>query len=386
MRKIRYRLVYNRGKKLNKQGKALVQVEALLNRKKMYTSTDVYLRPSEWDSTCAQVAETHPNHKDLNIFLAEFIFELERAELSIRRRGMEPTLLMLKESIREGNRCDVSFAAFARKSIEQSDRRKRSKDNLYATLALLDQYAKGYDWGDLTYPFVRGLEVWLRDKGKSTNTIAKHLTNLRTLINEAVRMGYTSDANPFDLYRIHSEKGQSSFLTVEELSAMERLEPDKPALRHVLDAFLYCCYTGLRYSDFVSLKSEHLVMHDGHMWMEKNSVKTGAELMLPLWLLGGGKAMHIMQAYPNIETFAKIGCNPDVNRKLKILTDRAGIRKRITFHSARHTCATTLVYYGTPITTVQKVLGHSKISTTQIYSDVHQQTLVRDLSRLSTSF
>ena len=49
MRKISYRFVYNRKKSLNDRGTALVQVEAYLNKKKVYFSTHVYLRPEQWD-------------------------------------------------------------------------------------------------------------------------------------------------------------------------------------------------------------------------------------------------------------------------------------------------------------------------------------------------
>ena len=52
----------------------------------------------------------------------------------------------------------------------------------------------------------------------------------------------------------------------------------------------------------------------------------------------------------------------------------------ITFHTARHTCATLLVHQGVPITTVQRILGHTSVRTTQIYSDVFAETLIKDLT------
>ena len=136
---------------------------------------------------------------------------------------------------------------------------------------------------------------------------------------------------------------------------------------------------GLRFSDFKALKQEHIVMKDGVEWLKFKSQKTGVDLDLPLYLLGGGKAVMLMRKYDSMKAFGDIGCNADVNRKLKEIMKEAGIRKKVTFHSSRHTCATTLVYDGVPITSVQKVLGHKKISTTQIYSEVHGQTLVKDL-------
>ena len=58
----------------------------------------------------------------------------------------------------------------------------------------------------------------------------------------------------------------------------------------------------------------------------------------------------------------------------------AGINKKITYHTAWHTCATLLVHQGVPITTVQRILGHTSVRTTQIYSDVFAETLIKDLT------
>ena len=75
MDKIRYRLVYNRKKKLNKQGTALVQVECSLNGRKIYLTTNVYLRPECWDKEVSQVCN-HPQALDLNAMLYEYILKL----------------------------------------------------------------------------------------------------------------------------------------------------------------------------------------------------------------------------------------------------------------------------------------------------------------------
>lgn len=381
MQKIRYRVVWNRRKKLNSQGKALVQVEASLQGRKIYMSTRVYLRPEEWDACGAKVSDTHPNHVDLNAYLFQFMFDLERVELNIWKRGNVPTLQQLKDSLGDIRKVDISFDSFARESIEMSDRRSGSKENLLVTLKLLKEFKPAYDWNDLTYNFLREFENFLRIRGNAVNTIGKHLTNLRTLINEAIRQGYVT-SNPFASYKIKKEVGAHSFLTAEELKKLEKFTPSKASLAKVRDAFLFCCYVGLRFSDFKMLTREHIVKKEGVEWLKFKSKKTGVDLDLPLYLLGGGKALKLIAKYEDIRKLNKIGCNADVNRKLRDLMTEVGISKRVTFHSSRHTCATSLVYNGVPITTVQKVLGHRKISTTQIYSEVHGKTLVKDLSKL----
>ena len=72
MDKIRYRLVYNRQNTLNRQGTALVQVEAYLNQRKIYLKTNVYLKPECWSREGAQVIN-HPQSNELNAMLYEYI-------------------------------------------------------------------------------------------------------------------------------------------------------------------------------------------------------------------------------------------------------------------------------------------------------------------------
>ena len=96
-------------------------------------------------------------------------------------------------------------------------------------------------------------------------------------------------------------------------------------------------------------------------------------------MIFGGKALKILERYNSIESFAKIGKNAHVNQRLSELQLELQIETRITFHTARHTCATLLCHYGIPITTIQKILGHSSVTTTQVYSDVMAETIVRDL-------
>jgi len=52
------------------------------------------------------------------------------------------------------------------------------------------------------------------------------------------------------------------------------------------------------------------------------------------------------------------------------------------FHAARHTCATLLIHQGVPITTVQKLLGHTSVKTTEIYSEILSSTILRDLKAI----
>lgn len=378
MEKIRYRLVYNRKNQLNKQGTALVQVEASLDQRKAYFKTNIYLHPEHWDKQIAQVCN-HPQANDLNSMLFEFILHLQGIELSLWKRGIQPTLALLRDAIKKNTPVYVTFPIFAKEYVKQSDRRQSTKDNLITTINVLQEFRPGLDFKDITYTFLKDFETYLREKGNGVNTVAKHLRQLRTLVNEAINQGYIhADAYPFRKFKIKQEKGRHEFLTPDELRKLENLEVEDNKLRHVLDAFLFCCYVGLRFSDFCQLTPANFIRVNGQKWLHFKSIKTGIELRLPLHLLFEGKALTILDRY-KIEEFASLGCNSDVNKYLAQIAGMARIRKHITYHTARHTCATLLIHQGVPITTVQKLLGHTSVKTTEIYSEVLSSTITRDL-------
>ncbi len=381
LEKIRYRLVYNRQNKLNRQGTALVQIEAYLNQRKSYFKTNIYLKPECWSREGAQVIN-HPQSNELNAMLYEYILYLQGIELGYWKRGIPATLSLLKDAVKKKSTVNVSLSTFAKSAIDNSDKKQSTKDNLHSTLAVLHDFRSGLDFKDLTYTFLRDFEQYLREKGNAVNTIAKHMRQLRTLVNEAINQGYMhADAYPFRKYKIKQEKGRHEFLTPDELKKLETVEVEEKAMRHVLDAFLFCCYVGLRYSDFRQLTYKNLVTIDGHEWLVLNSVKTGSKLNIPLYLLFGGKAARILHRYDDVKHLAALACNSETNRTLAKLGIIAKINKKFTFHTARHTCATLLVYQGVPITTVQRLLGHTSVKTTEIYSEVFNETMIRDLEK-----
>ena len=379
MQKIRYRLVYNRRNELNAQGCALVQIEAKLNQRNIYMTTNVYLQPQHWDKESAQVVN-HPQATDLNAYLFESLIHLQGIELAYWKRGVQPTLALLREAVTKKKEVNVNFLQFAKQGIRNADKKDKTKENLMSTVRILEKFRPGLDFPDLTYSFLKDFEQHLKDRGSSLNTIAKHMRQLRTLTNEAINEGYISqDAYPYRKFKIKQEKGGHEFLTPNELRRLERIELSDEKERHVLDAFLFCCYCGIRFSDFRLLKGSNIVVVNRARWLFLTMQKTELEIKLPLELLFEGKALGVMEKYDSVELFADIPCNADTNRILSVIAEKARIKKRITFHTSRHTCATLLIYEGVPVTTVQKILGHTSLKTTQIYFEVLSDTIVKDL-------
>ena len=138
MEKIRYRLVFNRRKQLNSSGTALIQIEASLNKQKVYFTSRIYIKPDEWDSRTRTIVN-HPHAIELNAWLYEFILNLEGMELAMWKRGVTPTLLQLKEAVKNNQGSDITFESFCMSVKGKSHRKSGTKNNLIGTLKLLSE-------------------------------------------------------------------------------------------------------------------------------------------------------------------------------------------------------------------------------------------------------
>ena len=384
MRKIYYQPIYNRKKKLNAQGKALLQIEAYLEKRKIYFSTHIYLSPEQWDNKRKLICK-HPHAEALNYQVKEFLIQLESKELSLWKEGKVISLERLKEEF--STQKDKSFLDFVIKDIEDSQSKESTKQNLLSTYSLLTKFKSHIDFKELTPPFIFEFERFLFCNDLQTNTVAKHMKHLKAFVNQAIDKGYLSPNDyPFRRYRIKTLKPKHTFLLPDELEKLETLEltGKKIAYKHSLEAFLFCCYTGLRYSDFTQLSDKNIVFIENRPWIIFTTIKTRAEVRLPLALLFEGKGWKLLRKHQkHLNEFFCIKANSTVNKELIRIGRLAGIKKHFSFHSARHTNATLLIYKGVNITTVQKLLGHRNVSTTQIYSEVMGSTIVNDLKKCS---
>ena len=384
MRKICYQPIYNRKKKLNAQGKALLQVEAYLEKRKIYFSTHIYLSPEQWDNKRKLICK-HPHAEALNYQVKEFLIQLESKELSLWKEGKVITLERLKEEF--GIKKNKSFLDFILKDITDSPYKQSTKQNLLSTYALLTKFKDNINFKELTTEFVFDFERFLFGSNLQTNTVAKHMKHFKTFVNLAIDKGYlTLNDYPFRRYRIKTLKSKHTFLLPDELEKLESLEltGKSIAYKHSLEAFLFCCYTGLRYSDFTQLSEKNIVFIEKRPWIIFTTIKTGAEVRLPLALLFGGKGWKLLRKHQkHLNEFFNLKANSTVNKDLIRIGKLAGIQKHFSFHSARHTNATLLIYKGVNITTVQKLLGHRNVATTQIYSEVMGSTIVKDLKKCS---
>ncbi|TDY11509.1 site-specific integrase [Meridianimaribacter flavus] len=244
----------------------------------------------------------------------------------------------------------------------------------------------------LTYRFLVDFEKYLRSyvpedhqKPMENNTVMKHIQRLRKMVTLAYKMEWI-DKDPFIKFKPTYIKNEREFLSEEELQAIIEKEFEIERLTIVKDLFLFSCYTGLSYIDVMNLTEEHISIGiDGNRWIITKRQKTKNSLKIPIlpiaetlmnkyrWHI---KTRKTKTLFPNIS-------NQKLNSYLKEIADLCGIKKNLTFHMARHTFATTITLSnGVPIETVSKLLGHTKIRTTQIYARVIERKVSEDMIAL----
>jgi site-specific recombinase XerD len=245
---------------------------------------------------------------------------------------------------------------------------------------------------ELNYKFLVDFEIFLRTlepedhhKPLTNNGVMKHIERLRKMTNMAVRLDWL-DKDPFSKFKQKFVKVTREFLTTEELERIEKKVLSIPRLEWVRDLFVFSCYSGLAYIDVMHLTTTNLsVGIDGEQWLITDREKTGNPVRVPL-LPQALELIKKYQGHPRASaagTLFPVISNQKLNGYLKELADLCGVEKNLTFHIARHTFATTITLTnGVPIESVSKMLGHSSITTTQIYAKVVETKLSQDMKAL----
>jgi len=279
------------------------------------------------------------------------------------------------------------FIEFMQREIELSSNKESTKELHHDTLKLIVSYTPNVAIQDITCTYLQELELYMRnERGLAINTIGRHMKTLKKYINIARKKELISKY-PFLNYTIKMVQSDRETLTEKELQILEEYRASLSEQNETLNAFLFSCYTGLRYSDIRIFTKQKIYSINRKKWLILRTIKNNIEIRIPLSTIFEGKALALTRSINRPRGFLfHLSNNQQINRELKRIAKATGIKKEITFHNARHTCATLLLYRGVSITTVQKLLGHKSVKTTQIYSAVTDLTLEKELKKSNLKF
>ena len=219
---------------------------------------------------------------------------------------------------------------------------------------------------ELTEDFIRDYCLYLRNEvGLAQSSVWIYSIPLKHIVTTAHYNGKIA-RNPFAQYKVDPDHKERGFLTEEELQAFTTVELNNSNLELARDLFVFGCWTGISFIDIKNLTTENITMLGGSPWIVSKRQKTGVQFQI--------KLMDIPMQIINI------GSHDVINRRIKEVAKICGIEKRTSFHLSRHTFAVLALNYGMPIESVSKILGHTNITTTQIYAKVTNTKLEHDIS------
>ena len=382
---VQYDFVYNRKGRINKNGKALVQIRCYYEKKYKFLSTEIRVKPEHWDSDKGEVHKKYPRAGVLNRHIREQVQKLEDFEIDLISKGKKFNFGML-EPVLNGPSSTITFNQFVKNELEISSIRESSKKQQKVFMNKLNEFNSKTQFDEINLEFLQRFEKFLYSKGLNTNSVGKEFKNFRKFVNLAIdKEMIPLDKYPFRKFKIKTKPTNKVHLTEDEVNRIKNLELEvNSEIEFIRDLYLVGIYTGLRFSDIVNLRNEDIKKIEGETLIEKRMQKTENFIRIPISKLFEGKAKTIINKYvdeKNTHVFQSYS-NQHVNRILKVIGHMANIQKKIAFHSSRHTFATLLLNKGLRIEIVSKLMGHSNIQQTQEYANLLNITVDKALAEL----
>lgn len=374
---------------------AALMLRILIDGGKAEMSLYTTVNPGLWQAQEQRFAGTGGETEALNMLMEDVRARARHLFFTRLLDGERLTAAALRDALqaRDGRPGFLDFARRHNADFGEWVGRGRSQSSFrkYCTLvAHLSRFVKD-EYGvhdvplnavdeDFARRFVCFMSVAL---GLSPGTVRLYVTAARHITGLARRRGLLS-TDPFAALRLPAVPTSREYLTATELTALRRLGL-RGLYGEVRDLFLLSCYTGLAYVDLLRLRPEHLEQDGTEVyWLVKPREKNGRRSMVRLV----PAAAELLFGLRNdcSDRLLRVPDNRTCNRYLKVLACRAGIGTRLHFHMARHTFATLLLTAGIPIESVSLMLGHSRITTTQIYAQVTRDKIYRDTEHMSRAF
>lgn len=393
---------YVRRTRPNKHGEVPVCVRITVNGQRADTTIHTSIRPELWDDKRGQASPRSALGKSVNLYLenvrARLIhvhreLEFEQQPFTAqqvldlylgRKTSNRRTLLKLFREHNEKCRQLVG--------IDMAEATAGRYDTcLKHTLAFIRHTYRRDDieLERVDRRFIEDFGFFLKTScGCSHNTTMKYLRNFKKIIHLALSRKWMEE-DPFAGMRFKMQPVRREMPEKAEIDRILHKEITIPRLALTRDIFIFCCFTGLAFSDIKELAPEHLATDmQGHRWIRKPRQKTGNMCNIPLLEI----PEEILKRYrTDPECLAHnvllpVTSNQKMNVYLKELADICGIRKQLTTHCARHFFATYTLANGVSIESVAKMLGHSDTKMTRHYAKVLDQTILREMSKLPEEF
>lgn len=381
------------------KGPMPVYLRITVDAQRTELSVNREFEPERWNTKAGRATGTREDAKTLNAYLDTLQVKVHEAHRALIEAGEVVTAEKLKNKLlgRGSERARMLLDIFREHNrqmvalIKSGEYAPGTHTHFETTLKHTEAFLRWkYQSPDIPidqidYAFISDFEYYLKTSVCAHNTAMKYLGDFKKIVLLCVKRGWLSK-DPFVGYKLSRREVQKEFLVDSELAAIAKKEFAFERLCLVRDIFLFSCYTGLAYADVRKLRrSEIRTGIDGGKWLFIQRQKSGTPAPVPLLPV----ALAILDRYADHpkcqrgEGVLPVFSNQKMNAYLKEIADLCGISKNLTFHTARHTFATTVTLNNNvPIESVSKMLGHKSLKQTQHYARILNKKVGEDMEVL----
>lgn len=388
-------LFYINKNKIKKNGKCPIMGRITIDGKVSQFSVQSEIEPHHWSAKEGCVTAKSNDGRSINNRLKQVKSEIqshyaqmiekssyvtaESVKNALQGIGTDQTMLLkefeiLNEEVRQSVGITRSVATY------------RSYVNALMNLKrfIRDKYqADDIAFNRLEYSFITDYDFYLKiDRGMATGSVKQHIMHLQKIMQRAVHKEIIS-RNPFADFVPDQPKTTRKWLSKEDLDKIMQTPIEHQSVNFVRNMFIFSTFTGLAYIDIKNLKWEHIITRkDGTKWIQQERTKSGSQANIPLLDI----PLAIIDKHKGSGREGKVFdmlCMNIVCQYMKQISTICKLSRYATFHQSRHTYATQIcLSQGVPIETLSRMMGHRNIRTTQIYAEITNQKIDRDMDIL----
>lgn len=241
--------------------------------------------------------------------------------------------------------------------------KKKDKRNLQGALNrfkdfLIQEKKQGLTFGSLTELVISDYQDYLIEHSQGEGA-SSYFSRFKKMVKQAYRQKMIKENPAAEVKTKQGKAKRKDIMTMDEISLLAQTETESTEVKR---AFLFSCVTGLRWSDIKSLTWESINLKEAHMIPRINKTNEDAYIELndtAIELLGKkGKSSDLVFNLPTAN---------GANKTVKAWVKRAGIEKKITWHNARHSFGTNLIFHGADVTTTSRLMSHTSTKHTGRY-------------------
>ena len=393
-------LFYINRQKIKADGKTAILCRITIDGKNTAITTGEECQPSEWNSKQGLTTNRKTNQR-----INEFRELIEKTYRDILTMEGVVSVELIKNSLQGIATNPTTLLAMSKvelQAVKESVGKSRAEGtylNLYYSDRNLREFIENKGVQDIsiatiTESLFKEYRFFLKKRGLKASTVNINLCWLSRLMFRAVSKRIIR-YNPFENAKYEKEEKKIRFLQksdVMKLMAMKMNDRQAELARLML---IFSCFTGLAISDMENLEYKHIqTTADGQMYIRKERQKTKVEFIVPLHPIAESIISHCQKEQERSEEYLPVkekgdslvfhrDCSRSVmDAKLSIVGKACGICQRLSYHMARHTFGTMCLSAGIPIESIAKMMGHASISSTQIYAQVTDNKISKDMDRL----